>query len=183
MRRLAQQPSGCGWWQDLLRSAIDNTLEGVQAATGGQRMRFDLEPYLREASTSLQSVAKEICRLSGKLRESRTAKRVYDKARLTEETGEAEDDLSFEIRELGLLDSIEGLLAIPVDDSGTINIDAIKEDYEVMGDWFPYEVIFGESVYVVDDDGTVFVSTENFPREYLERVRETLAGIASRLYS
>lgn len=183
MRRFAQEHSGFRDPHELLRVAIDDTTERLNAAIGQQGLRFDWEQYLEEASNSLKGVAKEIHRLSGKLRESKTAKRVYDRERSARADEEVVGTPLFEIRELGLLDSIEGLLAIPSAVSGTIDIDAIREGFQVTGDWFPYEVGVGELVYVVDDDGSVLVSTENFPKELVERARQTLEDIATHLYS
>ena len=64
-----------------------------------------------------------------------------------------------------------------------MDLDALSARFPLEGEWFPYEVTVEDMVFVVDDDGTVFVSTENFPREVRERARAMLEEIAALLYS
>ena len=181
MRRLAQGGSRFRNGDELLRVALDTVVDELGASVG--KCQFDLEPYLEDANSSLKGVAKEIYRLSDNLRESKAAKRVYDKELPEKRDDQGASEPLFEIRELGLLDSIEGLLATPLAHTGTLDIDTIRTAFDVVGEWFPYEINVDELVYVVDDDGSVFVSTEHFPRELVARARRTLVNIATRLYA
>jgi len=181
MRQLAQESRPSRNWNDLLRHAIDISRDELLASLSQSGESFDLEPYFQNAQVSLKSVAREIHRLQENLLESRAAKRVHEKV-LPDEDNETLD-APFEITPIGLLDSIDGYLASPTSPSGEINLDAISAHFQLEGDWFPYEINVEDMAFVVDDDGSVFVSTENFPREYLKRACETLEQIATLLNS
>lgn len=97
--------------------------------------------------------------LSCKLAESKSRKRISEKSPIT-----AIDARSpYELFRLGFVDSIEGLLAIPTPDVATLDIDRIREEFRTNGDWFPFEVAVDDLVFVLDDDGSLYISTENFP--------------------
>jgi hypothetical protein len=63
----------------------------------------------------------------------------------------------------------------------------VAELCTVKGNWFPFELFvkdenIGDLVFVVDQDGSIHIHTENFPAETLNRTRNILKGIASRFY-
>jgi hypothetical protein len=82
-----------------------------------------------------------------------------------------------------LLESIEGLLATPTENVTALNIDGIRQAFPTQGEWFPFEVSLDNFLFVVDDDGAIFISTENFPKEVLDRARTILHKLAEMLYS
>lgn len=117
--------------------------------------------------------------LSCKLAESKSRKRISEKSPIT-----AIDARSpYELFRLGFVDSIEGLLAIPTPDVATLDIDRIREEFRTNGDWFPFEVAVDDLVFVLDDDGSLYISTENFPQEALDRAESVLRRLAPILYS
>jgi hypothetical protein len=40
-----------------------------------------------------------------------------------------------------------------------------------------------EFLFVIDDDGALYISTENFPKDVLDRARTVLHRLAKMLYS
>ncbi|MFM7073682.1 MAG: hypothetical protein ACKO38_17985 [Planctomycetota bacterium] len=180
MRELAQQSTPISNWDDLLRKAIDLSMQEMEDWISQKGEHFNFEPYLDDARESLASVAKEIQRLQQNLLESRAAKRVYDKEIPVDSDETIETP--FEVAPIGLLDSIDGYLAAPRSPSCEMNLDALLERFQVEGDWFPYEINLDGMVFVVDDDGTLFVSTENYPEEVRERAQATLMRLAFLLY-
>lgn len=90
----------------------------------------------------------------------------------------------FVIRELGLRETIDGVLIEPTAECEELNVDALAEQpaWELRGEWFPYELFADGFVFVIDDDGSVFVSTANLPTEFREKALELIRIIAEILY-
>jgi hypothetical protein len=181
MRQLAQDSRSPRTWNDLLRQAVDLSREALEVSVSERSERFDIEPYLRDAQASLKPIAREIHRLQQNLLKSRAAKRVHEKSFLSDQ--EESSTLPFDITPIGLLDSVDGYLASPISASGEMNLDAVAETFTLVGEWFPYEIFVDDMVFVIDDDGSVYVSTENFPRETREHARRILERIANLLNS
>jgi len=179
MRRLMQRRTPMVGWNDLLDDAIHESAEQVQHELSLHGLRFDLGQYLDNARGSLASAAKEMLGLNRKLIESRERKRIAEKTPVAT----AGSRRHYEISELGLLDSVEGILATPTDDVSSLNVEKIQEAFTTVGDWFPFEVNVDGLVFIVDDDGAIFVSTENYPKEALERAKAGLHRLAEILYS
>jgi hypothetical protein len=76
----------------------------------------------------------------------------------------------------------EGLLVQPTGDDFEINLEGLPEGGTVRGDWYPYEVQYEDILFIVDDDGSIFVTVENFPERLVVRVREQLHELARRIY-
>jgi hypothetical protein len=114
-----------------------------------------------------------------KLIESKERRRIADKS--TSSIHGA--SLAFDVAELGLHGSVEGLLATPTRGVKALNVERVRETYPTHGEWFPFEVSVGDLLFVIDDDGVIFVSTENFPKDMLERARTILHQVAEALYS
>jgi hypothetical protein len=179
LRQLSQQRGPVRRWRDLLEGAIERSAERLQQELDSHQLRFNLEPYLGAARKSLESAAKELFELNRKLIESREQKRIAEKSSVTI----FEARRRYEVSELGLLDSVEGFLATPSADVAALNIERIRDAFPTEGEWFPFEVSVEDLVFVIDDDGGIFVSTENFPREVLDRARAVLHRLAEVLYS
>ena len=77
---------------------------------------------------------------------------------------------------------IEGLLTQPLFKDFNIDLNRIKGRFEVKGDWFPFEIKIGEFVFALDDDGSIFTSTENFPEPVFKDAYEHLHKIAHTTY-
>jgi hypothetical protein len=88
------------------------------------------------------------------------------------------------VHELGLKEAIQGILVEPTEQVEEIDIDSIREHgrWRVQGEWFPYAVYANEFVFVIDDDGSVFVSTINLPVELRDKANSIIRQIADLLY-
>jgi hypothetical protein len=89
----------------------------------------------------------------------------------------------YQLKELGLKGSIEGLLVYPESDSVNIDIDKLQELGEIEGLWFPYQLKLGDFTFVIDDDGSIFTSTEHFSERMLADAKELINKIAKALYA
>ena len=45
------------------------------------------------------------------------------------------------------------------------------------------ELAIDELTFIVDDEGTIFISTDNLPQTLISQIRETLYQIAQRFYT
>jgi hypothetical protein len=179
MRQLSQQRAGIREWEDLLDVAVQRSADQLQRELNSHRLSFNLDPYLGQARESLEAAAKEMSGLNRKLIESRERKRIGEKTPVSS----VDARRHYEVSELGLLESIEGLLATPTAGVAALNVDGIRQSFPTEGAWFPFEVRVDDLLFVIDDDGAVFISTENFPREALDRARAVLHRLAEILYS
>ena len=97
--------------------------------------------------------------------------------------------IPFQILEIGLLNSeVQGLIALPASHRCYLDFNQIAKSCTVQGNWFPFELIvkeptIGDLVFVVDQDGSINIHTENFPVETLDRTRNILRYLAERLYT
>ena len=95
--------------------------------------------------------------------------------------------MPFHIAAIGLHDSdIQGLIAAPDSYPCYVDFSRVAEHCTVQGNWFPFELIVqeptvGTLVFVVDQDGSIHIPTENFPTATLERTRSVLKSLAARL--
>ncbi|MBD2094070.1 hypothetical protein H6F90_02735 [Trichocoleus sp. FACHB-591] len=176
MRRIAQE-NNTQRWGDALELALLDVRQKVEKRLAEHNIRFDLKPHLGGIETALKYPGKEVTELRGKLARSRGTNRIGERKRIASEA-----QAPFEITEVGLQNSIEALIAAPVGKVYELNLEEVWQSYEVEGDWFPFQFVVEELEFVIDDDGTVFISTENFPEKLLVEARETLVLLAERLY-
>ncbi|MBD2098477.1 hypothetical protein H6F90_25740 [Trichocoleus sp. FACHB-591] len=176
MRRIAQE-NNTQRWGDALELAILDVRQKVEGRLAERHIRFDLKPHLGGIETALKYPGKEITYLQDRLAQSRRTNRIGKRNRIAEAA-----QTPFEITEVGLQNSIEALIAAPVGKVYELNLEEVRRSYEVEGEWFPFQVAVEEFEFVVDDDGTVFISTENFPEKLVLEAREMLVGLAKRLY-
>jgi hypothetical protein len=179
LRQMSQERLGFRRWEELLDAAVERSEGQLRRGLSENQLSFDLSPYLGHARDSLETASRELFVLNKKLIESKTRKRIAEKSTAT--THDARH--TFDVSELGLLGSVEGLLATPTKDVKALNIERVRETYPTQGEWFPFEVSVGDLLFVIDDDGVIFVSTENFPSEMLERAKLILHQVAGALYS
>lgn len=180
MRAIAQHDAMGLTGPDLLqRAAADVTSELVPALEANQ-LELEFAPYLKAVKAKLKNTAKEICTLSRELSRSRIDRRIGDKAAMHAQSGK-----SFSVLELGLRDSIHGLFVEPPEAMEQINVEAFGEqrDWKVEGDWFPYEIHSPDgSLFIIDDDGSVFISTEGLSRELLRDLHQKIRWVTEVLY-
>jgi len=180
MRKLAQANQRLRDDRQLLAEAFEQVLGRVKASLGKRQLELNLKKYISAVREKLAYPAKEIQQLSRELVESRQLLRLGSKA----EVG-TEDGSHLMIHELGLRDSIQGLLVEALENRTELNLDNLRErsDWTIQGEWFPYELYVDDFVFVIDDDGSIFVSTENLPWELRHRASDLLKQIADLLYS
>jgi hypothetical protein len=143
-------------------------------------IEVNLNGYVAAVREKLAFPAKEIYRLGEQLGTSRRAQRLGTKEELVSESGSP-----FIIHELGLREAIQGLLVEPSQDRMELNFDALgrHEGWRLEGEWFPYELYADDFVFVIDDDGSIFVPTANLPPELQHRASDLLKHIAELLYN
>lgn len=179
LRLLSQTRQGFRRGEDLLKAAISKSKQQLDSSLSENRLYFNLSQYLDHAKDYLETPAKELVELNKKLMESKDNNRIPDKSR----KNTLDDRYTYEVLELGLLNSIEGLLAVPTGDVKSLNLGTIRESFPTTGEWFPFEVNVNGLLFVIDDDGSIFVDTENLPRDMLDRIKIALHRVADELYN
>jgi len=180
MRELAQD---FGFTRDrgrLLTAAIGSAADQVEALLEGKGLPADLKQYLERAREKLGPAANELQELGGRLDVSQKTGKLVPRAERSTESRRA-----FEVRQIGLAESVEGLLALPASEVHEISTERLEYDLgcQVVGDWFPFEVPYEDLVLVIDDDGSVYVSVENLPPRLVEQARKLIEKIAGLLYA
>ncbi len=178
MRRMAQQELPRGAAKELLRAALSRVTTRVEKTLETEQVRFDLSKYERRVREKLAFPAKEIRNLGEELSKSRSESRLGAKEELISDRGRR-----FVVHELGLREAIQGLLVEATDQVQEIDVDLLPgQRWQIEGEWFPYEVHADEFVFVIDDDGSIFVSTANLPGELREKASRMIRQIADALY-
>lgn len=159
--------------KDVLENAIDDVSEKIQ-----QRIpQFKLNKKYRKSLQELKYSVFEIVELTSELSQSKENKRIGNRVSLPSTVNN-----SYEIVEIGLAGHIEGLLARPLTETFVLDLDNLKSKYfTINGEWFPYEVSRNEFVFTVDDDGSVYISTENFPESLMSEAKSQLEGLVTSL--
>ena len=55
--------------------------------------------------------------------------------------------------------------------------------YSVEGDWFPFQIKRDDFTFILDDDGSLFVSTKYLSETIMKNLKQILGDIAAKLYS
>ncbi len=162
---------------------VSHTVElRVQERLG--EVKFNLHRYKETICEALKAPAKELLALQEELKDAR---RRGDISR--EQPINRGEQIPFQILEIGLNHSeVQGLIALPASDRCYLDFSQVAESCTVQGNWFPFELIvkeptIGDLVFVVDQDGSINIHTENFPIETLDRTRSILKYLATRLYT
>ncbi|MBL1176702.1 hypothetical protein [Pantanalinema sp. GBBB05] len=177
----AEAAMGLAYPESLLRQAGDAIERRVQERLG--EIRFNLSRYKEGVAKALKVPAKEVLALQEDLKQARRQDEIpmYGPNEYGEHT-------PFWISEVGLKRSeIQALVALPDDRQCYLDFGQIAEDCTRRGEWFPFELIvqdssIGELVFVVDQNGSIQIHTDNFPAEALSRVRNILKYIAGKIY-
>ena len=174
LRNLAQS---CDrrFWDD--RDALDLAINEVDEKIRVQIPQFKLGKRYRKSLRALKYPASEIKELTRELSRSRASERIGPRILLSNLNN------THEIVEIGLADSIKGLLAKPVSEHVRMDLEKLKaQGFDIEGEWFPYEIRMEELSYIVDDDGTIYISTDNFPERLLSEARNNLTELVSILF-
>jgi len=157
--------------KDVFERAINEVAESIQERIP----QFKLNKRYRMSLQELRYPASEIFELTSELWESKETNRIGSRISLP-----PEGNNSYEIIEVGLTGYIEGLLARPVIGSAILDLDKLRaQNFSIKGDWFPFEVSIDELIFTIDDDGTIFVSTENFPERLMSEAKAQLASLVA----
>jgi len=163
--------------KNLLSEAIDSTKQTIIENIDDDELSYEILKYIKDAKRRLEFTAKEISELKDQLDRSKEEMRIGEKIMVA-----TEKQVAYEIIEIGLRDSIEGLLVNPLIDEYEIDLHRIHQEYIVEGDWFPFQIYFGEYMFVLDDDGSIYVSTQNLPEKMLSEARALIENLANVLY-
>lgn len=180
MRAMAQKEAPHSSADELLHEATTRVTRRVEDAFKGRGHDVDVSKYMIEIEDKLAYPAKEIQALSVELARSKADRKLGEEMELVSDHG-----LRFVVRELGLREAIQGLLVEPADEIDEIDLIAVQEQLgiTVEGESFPFEVTFDGFIFVIDDDGSIFVSTVNLPSEVRQGVNELIRRLADALYT
>ncbi len=183
MRTIAQENIQRGSRRvQLLLEAIDMTELQIKEYFDLGKKDFNIDEYLKmyhdNIKKHLKYAGQEIENLTSRLMDSRERSRIGDRQRQKTKKG-----VLFEVINIGLREMIEGILVRPINKGIGINIDTAKTKYDVKGDWYPFAITINRFTFVADDDGTIFVSTDNLPHDLVYEAREILNQLASDLYT
>jgi hypothetical protein len=179
MRKLAQAEMLVQDPAQLLQTAIQRARALVDESLRGRSSNVPLEVYAKQAHARLQWTAKEIAGLSWKLAEAKRSQKVGDADRVS-----VEDERALEICEIGLRDAVEGYLVEAPPDVREIDTGRIENEFRcrIEGDWFPLEVYLRDFLFVIDDNGSVFVSVEGLPESLRHEARQLVLKLAALAY-
>ncbi len=148
------------------------------------KIQFGFKRYQETVCEPLKALSREVALLQTALRESRRQDRVLFKTPI--EVGE---QVAFQIFAVGSAvdGETEALVAMPTSQQCSLDFHQVREECDVDGFWFPFQLSYrdpemGELSFVVDQDGSVGIYTNNFPETLLRRVRKILKAIAGKLY-
>lgn len=178
MRKIAEDDYYSGSDKEILSESISLTKSSLDKECKKYNLDVDFSDYFAETKKNLKPVANEISSLRNKLITSRIEDRIGKKEEVLSEI----DQFAFDVIEIGLKGSIESLISIPRSESFEMDIERIKSNYNMTDDWFPFEIKINHSTFILDDDGTIFVSVDNLPEELAEKLRERLEDLANKIY-
>ena len=162
----------------LIDEAYNKATSEIHKRTGVDFKDKKAVNLYENINKKLKYTAKEITSLKENLETSKQVERIGKRQRLL-----GPESSPYEIIELGLKDRIEGLLAVPLVKDFDIDFDRANDRFEIKGDWFPFEIKISEFVFALDDDGSIFTSTENFPEPVFKDAYEQLHEIAQTIYT
>ena len=164
--------------KDILNESIQLTESSILQESEIHNLHSNVKKYFDNAQTKYGPLSNEISKLKRQLFTSKEGKRIGETFSL-----KTINQFPYEIGEIGLKDSIEGLILTPLLDSFQIDMGKVHHNYIVVGEWFPFEIKIDYLTFVLDDDGTIYVSTENYPQDLMEKSKTTLKELASEIYS
>jgi hypothetical protein len=177
MRKIVQDSEQGYQPAEILSLSLELTKSQIVQKLQQVEIQFNFDKYVKNVQENLKFPAKEISKLSNKLAQSIANERIGDRVKIPSITL-----IPLEVTEIGLRDSIEGLLVTPLFENFAVNLDGIRNVYEVEGDWFPFKITVEELVFILDDDGTIFVFTENLPSRMVSEAKESIQILANQLY-
>ena len=180
MRSIAQQQLMPRTSSLLLKAAMQEVTSELSVAMEANHLQLELSRYGTQLQKGLVQTAKEIHKLGSQLSVSRSQQRLADKEELQAVTG-----ARFVVQKLGLREAIHGPFVEAPASIEDINIEGLHEmrGWRIEGEWFPYEVYApNDAMFVIDDDGSIFTSTEGLPDDLLRSTYSLIRKIAEILY-
>ena len=148
----------------------------------------DLDPYFEQARDSLGLAAQQI----SDSRDGRDRLKAYGVDMPRPVDIDLESGVLAKLTYIGFADasgwSVDGLFLTPQSESFELDIESIGDDFETDDDYessglaYPIEIHRNRMCFVLDDDGTIFVSTKDNDRASTEDVRNDLIRLANRLF-
>jgi hypothetical protein len=139
---------------------------------------IDFEDYFVSIRHRLKAPAKEMADLQTSLRVAKQREQIVEREDITEAV-----EVPFQIAVMGLRETLEGFIVTPLAEHPCfLNLNAVRDTYAVQEEYYPLQIEIDELVFVVDDDGTIFISTENFPGTLIHQARESLEMLARQIY-
>lgn len=180
MRERARAPDEFFPKGEILQESLTRAKSEIKMRLEAQQINYDLNRLFTVPRKDLKRTGSELEKLSSNLFESKRTKRVREVA-----LGESPTARPFTIHQIGLEGFPTGLLAKPDSSKGlTLDFDQLRNDLhcEIRGDWFPAEVSCRGHIFVIDDDGSVFVSVDGLPMQAVQEIEALLQTIVESLY-
>lgn len=98
------------------------------------------------------------------------------------------EEISLKLIKVSFNGFTEGLLIYPIlDDLDEllINLEDLPNGFQLSGEqdsYFPFEIVFEEFLFILDDDGTIFTYVENFTHDLFLRAGKLLINLATQIY-
>ena len=166
--------------QDVLLQAIEMAESEITSRAGDAALQFDLG--LDPLRQKHQSTAKEMTLLSERLHQARQREVVRPPTLIVSET-----EVPFKVMDLGSREALEGLIVVALADEYSLNLEQIRQDYEVYGDWFPFQVTVGLEgaaiTCIIIEDGSILTFLAGFPTGLIKQSRGAVQRLARSLYT
>ena len=180
MRELACSNEESHSPSELLPQAIEIAESEIISRAGEAALQFDLGlDHLRQ---NHQSTAKEMTLLSERLHQARQREVVRPPTLVVSET-----EVPFRVMDLGSREALEGLIVVALADEYGLNLEQIRQDYEVYGDWFPFQVTVGLEgaaiTCIIIEDGSILTFLTGFPTGLIDQARGAIQRLARSLYT
>ena len=176
MREMAQDAEGDNLRDSLLHKAIQMTAQLIGEQAEVPDLSVVLSPYFERIYKSQRGVAKEMTGLGLHLRHARQGEVLRPTSMVTDVL------VPFQMMELGVRGNLEGLIVQPLT-TCCLNLDRVRQEYQVRGIGYPKEVQIEGITFVVDADGSIIVFLEGFPASVVEQARSALEHLARALYA
>ena len=180
MRELACSEEESHSHSELLSQAIEIAESEITSRAGEAALQFDLG--LDTLRQNHQFTAKEMTLLSERLHQARQQE-VVRPPTLTE----SETEVPFQVMDLGSTEALEGVIVVAVADEYGLNLEEIRQDYEVYGDWFPFQVtveLEGAAITcIIMEDGSILTFLAGFPTGLIKQARGAIQRLARSLYT
>jgi hypothetical protein len=177
LRQLAQRRDRGGNEKEMMDYSVRMAEEAIHAEMTLRGAEFDSRKYTNQILKELAPIAKEMFDLGTELLHSRETERIGER-----ESFHDEAHFPFEVVEIGLKGSIEGLIAAPTAEEFHLSLGSIDHFCKNDDKRFPLEIEIDKFLYIVDDDGSAFISTENFPDALISEARRYLIELCKQIY-